>query len=165
MATVFQTIDVDVETTKKPTKLKSASEYPALVCETLQNYEFESKGFVHTSATKPVGAALIAPMVESFCLVCHAPVVHSSCSKCFGCDYKSQSAPLHKENLAFKFWKSKSILCSFFKPTTLVSEYTTNGGEGYDWSAHSEEPKLNSVNQALMVDVKGKESSEKVSSV
>ncbi|KAI3827617.1 hypothetical protein L1987_01696 [Smallanthus sonchifolius] len=39
---------------------------------------------------------------------------------------------------------------------------TTNGGEGYACSAHSEEIKQN---QALMADVNGKESSEKVASV
>ncbi|KAI3805237.1 hypothetical protein L1987_27434 [Smallanthus sonchifolius] len=45
------------------------------VYETLQNYEFESKGFVDTSASKPVGAALIALMVENTSLVCQAPAV------------------------------------------------------------------------------------------
>ncbi|KAI3815412.1 hypothetical protein L1987_15079 [Smallanthus sonchifolius] len=38
----------------------------------MQKYEFESKGFVDTSATKHVGATLIAPVVEAI-LVCSAP--------------------------------------------------------------------------------------------
>ncbi|KAI3783353.1 hypothetical protein L1987_42432 [Smallanthus sonchifolius] len=99
------------------------------VYETLQSYEFESKGFVDTSTTKHVGAALIAPIVDA-APVCSAPTVQSSCSKCTGCETKCQ--------------------------------FTTNGGEGYDWSAHSEKIKQN---QALMADFKGKESSENVSSV
>ncbi|KAI3814046.1 hypothetical protein L1987_18788 [Smallanthus sonchifolius] len=35
------------------------------VYETLQNYEFESKGFVDTSASKPIEVALIASMVDN----------------------------------------------------------------------------------------------------
>ncbi|KAI3819741.1 hypothetical protein L1987_13589 [Smallanthus sonchifolius] len=44
-----------------------------------------------------------------------------------------------------------------------LSPKTNNGEEGYDWSAYSEEVQHNSVNQALMANIKGKESSEKVS--
>ncbi|KAI3686274.1 hypothetical protein L1987_79948 [Smallanthus sonchifolius] len=36
------------------------------VNETLQNYEFESKGFIDSSVSKPVGVALIAPVMEVY---------------------------------------------------------------------------------------------------
>ncbi|KAI3814197.1 hypothetical protein L1987_18945 [Smallanthus sonchifolius] len=96
--------------------------------EDFRYYSANCNGFVDTSASKHVGAALIAPMVENKSSVYHASIVQSSCSKC-----------------------TRSSLVS--QQTT-----TTNGGEGYDWSAHSKQIKHN---QTLMADVKGKESSEK----
>ncbi|KAI3808120.1 hypothetical protein L1987_24063 [Smallanthus sonchifolius] len=104
----------------------------------MQNYEFESTGFVDTSTTKPVGAALIAPMVEN-----------------------TSPAPKTSNNFKPNSGSSSQSTAPVSKPAALVSQQTTNGGEGYDWSAHSEKIKQN---QALMADVKGKESSEKVSS-
>ncbi|KAI3786359.1 hypothetical protein L1987_39977 [Smallanthus sonchifolius] len=83
------------------------------------NYEFESKGFNETSASKPVGAALVAHVMETIL----DPVMYSQ----------------------------------------VNHARTNNGGEGFDWSAYSEEVKQNSANQALMAGIKGKASFEKLS--
>ncbi|KAI3805324.1 hypothetical protein L1987_27590 [Smallanthus sonchifolius] len=78
MVNVFQTTDANVRTTTKPHKLQYAAEYR----------------FVDNSVSKPVGAALIAPMAKNVVVVGSAATVQSTCSKCSGCESKPQSAPV-----------------------------------------------------------------------
>ncbi|KAI3742558.1 hypothetical protein L1987_60244 [Smallanthus sonchifolius] len=107
------------------------------VYEILQNYEFESKGFVDTSATKHVGASLIALVVDS---VFSTPTVQSSCSKCSGCHFAKESqAPKTSDNFKANSGSSSQSTTSATKPPALESYKTTNGGEGYNWIAHLEE--------------------------
>ncbi|KAI3825302.1 hypothetical protein L1987_06783 [Smallanthus sonchifolius] len=94
--------------------------------------------------SKPVGAALIAPVIETmqepmaYPQVPITPVMHTSCTVLVA--QASSSTP---------------------KPATLISQQTYSGGEGYDWSSHSDGPLNNSVNQDLMANTKGNDSFKK----
>ncbi|KAI3744896.1 hypothetical protein L1987_57992 [Smallanthus sonchifolius] len=166
METVIQTIDADIGTTNKPPRLQPASETDNLntftleeVYETLQNYEFKSKGFHETVVSKPVGATLIAPVMESmpetmaYSQVPPTPVVHASYCK----------APKDANTFKANFGNQAQASAPVSKHAALISQQTNYGLEGYDWSAHSEVAQHNQVNQALMADIKGKDSAEKVS--
>ncbi|KAI3814184.1 hypothetical protein L1987_18932 [Smallanthus sonchifolius] len=67
------------------------------VFETLQNYEFESTPVVHPQVQptpEEVSKTVVHPQVQP------TPVVHTSCSRCIGCESKSQNVQDPHENMA-----------------------------------------------------------------
>ncbi|KAI3797878.1 hypothetical protein L1987_33142 [Smallanthus sonchifolius] len=140
----------------------------------LQNYEFESKGFVDTSASKPVRAALIAPMVENIFPVYHAPTVQSSCSKCTGCHFaKECHAPKTFNNFKANSKSSSQSTAPASKAAALVSQQTTTTSDPILSTSKLEEEigsederaeNFNKENISFHVDTKISDESKKVES-
>ncbi|KAI3825499.1 hypothetical protein L1987_06989 [Smallanthus sonchifolius] len=70
------------------------------------NYEFEARGFQETVVSKPIGAALIAHVIETmpepvaYSQVSATHVVYTSCTKCTGYESKSQNVQVPLKNMA-----------------------------------------------------------------
>ncbi|KAI3797792.1 hypothetical protein L1987_33055 [Smallanthus sonchifolius] len=156
MASMFQTIDADVRTTMKPPKLQSASEY----CNWKQRIEnlFLVLDFNPWRSDCEGPNDPMVPAVEAGGVPIPKDPSSEELTAQFNkyirlvCELKSAEVELANADVVKQFMTSL--------PQKWLTT-TTNGEEGYDWT-YSEEIKQN---QALVADVKGKESSEKVSSV